>query len=93
MPRSPFYVVCPGQDLNLHALNEHQPLKLACLPIPPPGHGIYFLNQFGFSKVSQRYKKVIVFKLVIEKISGHFTITCHWPMPDYANAEETDWQR
>ena len=31
--------LCPGQDSNLHALNEHQPLKLACLPIPPPGRG------------------------------------------------------
>ena len=28
---------CPEQDSNLHALNEHYPLKVACLPIPPSG--------------------------------------------------------
>ena len=29
--------MCPGQDLNLHPHNGDQSLKLACLPIPPPG--------------------------------------------------------
>ncbi len=28
---------CPRQDSNLHSF-RHQHLKLACLPIPPPGH-------------------------------------------------------
>ena len=28
---------CPGQDLNLQGPKAHQPLKLARLPIPPPG--------------------------------------------------------
>ena len=28
---------CPGLDSNQHALYEHQPLKLACLPVSPPG--------------------------------------------------------
>ncbi len=31
------FLLCPGLDSNQHALNEHQPLKLACLPISPPG--------------------------------------------------------
>ena len=31
--------MCPGQESNLHVRNGHQPLKLACLPIPPPGRG------------------------------------------------------
>ena len=29
---------CPEQDSNLHALNGHKALNLACLPIPPSGH-------------------------------------------------------
>ena len=29
---------CPGQESNLHGQNGHYPLKVACLPIPPPGH-------------------------------------------------------
>ena len=37
--------LCPRQESNLHALNGHQPLKLACLPIPPPGpHGFGMLS-------------------------------------------------
>lgn len=28
---------CPGRDSNPHALPRH-PLKMVCLPIPPPGH-------------------------------------------------------
>ena len=35
--RVAFRRACPGEDSNLHALNGHQPLKLARLPIPPPG--------------------------------------------------------
>ena len=31
------YFQCPGQDSNLHELNVHYPLKVACLPISPPG--------------------------------------------------------
>ena len=31
---------CAREDLNLHALNGHQPLKLARLPIPPLAHNI-----------------------------------------------------
>ncbi len=27
---------CSGEDSNLHGIRSHQPLKLACLPIPPP---------------------------------------------------------
>ncbi len=30
-------LLCPGQDSNLHELNVHYPLKVACLPISPPG--------------------------------------------------------
>ena len=30
--------LCPEQDSNLHALNRHYPLKVACLPISPSGH-------------------------------------------------------
>ncbi len=30
-------VACPGEDSNLHVRVGHQPLKLARLPIPPPG--------------------------------------------------------
>ena len=26
---------CSEQDLNLHGQKGHQPLKLACLPVPP----------------------------------------------------------
>ena len=29
--------LCPEQDSNLHALNGHYPLKVACLPISPSG--------------------------------------------------------
>ncbi len=29
--------LCPEQDSNLHALNRHYPLKVACLPISPSG--------------------------------------------------------
>ena len=32
-----FYQMCPGRDLNPHAENRHHPLKVACLPISPPG--------------------------------------------------------
>ena len=28
---------CPEQDSNLHAVNRHYPLKVACLPISPSG--------------------------------------------------------
>jgi hypothetical protein len=28
---------CPGEDSNLHA-RRHYPLKIARLPVPPPGH-------------------------------------------------------
>ena len=34
-------LLCPGQDLNLHSLrNTH--LKRTRLPIPPPGHSLFF---------------------------------------------------
>ena len=32
-----FHYWCPGRDSNSHAVNRHYPLKVACLPIPPPG--------------------------------------------------------
>ena len=37
-----FLHLCPGKDLNLHAL-RHQFLRLMCLPISPPGH-IYIIS-------------------------------------------------
>ena len=41
-----YQLECPGRDLNPHAVNRHHPLKVACLPIPPPGQ---FL--FGAAKI------------------------------------------
>lgn len=34
------YMVCPGLDSNQHVL-RHTPLKRACLPISPPGQGVW----------------------------------------------------
>lgn len=34
---------CPGQESNLHRGNPYQPLKLARLPVPPPGRAIRFI--------------------------------------------------
>src|SRR5262252_850632 len=34
--RSSFWQTCPGADSNRDALRHH-PLKMACLPISPPG--------------------------------------------------------
>ena len=38
---------CAGQDLNLHALRR-QPLKLVCLPIPPPARKVHLAGGQGF---------------------------------------------
>ncbi len=43
--QSPPRFVCPGLDSNQHDVNRHYPLKVACLPISPPG-------QFGPDRVS-----------------------------------------
>src|SRR5690606_32072274 len=34
-----WFVWCPGRDSNPHSF-RHYPLKIACLPVPPPGQGI-----------------------------------------------------
>lgn|GEM_PF-3010825 len=34
---------CPGEDSNLHGL-LHQFLRLACIPISPPGHWLILQN-------------------------------------------------
>ena len=35
--RAPSFIPCPGTDSNRDA-SRHHPLKMACLPISPPGH-------------------------------------------------------
>ena len=40
---SGFYTWCPERDLNPHDL-RHYPLKIACLPIPPPGHFLFLFR-------------------------------------------------
>ena len=38
---------CPEQDSNLHAVNRHYPLKVACLPISPSGLDYVSMLQRG----------------------------------------------
>jgi hypothetical protein len=45
---STFLSLCPGEDLNLHAL-RHIHLKDACIPISSPGHEPSHTNRFLFS--------------------------------------------
>ena len=46
------WFLCPGADSNRDALRHH-PLKMACLPISPPGHDMVFslqLSAISFQK-------------------------------------------
>ena len=58
--------MCPEQDSNLHALNGHYPLKVACLPISPSGLiGMQIYNVFlkkklffrNFLKFTSKFSK------------------------------------
>ena len=48
------YFQCPGQDSNLHELNVHYPLKVACLPISPPGPYLR-ISDFGCANIGYKF--------------------------------------
>ena len=46
-------MVCPGRDSNSHALRRH-PLKMVCLPVPPPGRLRPGLSSKGPTRAQER---------------------------------------
>ena len=45
---------CDEGELNSYSL-RHTPLKRACLPIPPPSHIKYFIEEKRPSKMTSNY--------------------------------------
>ena len=56
--------------------NGHYPLKVACLPIPPPGHKPFFLDKKNRAKNGTRTRdpnlgKVVLYQLSYFRIFGY----------------------
>src|SRR5205823_9887968 len=61
---------CPGADSNRDAFRHH-PLKMACLPISPPGH----FSGCGSSESTQNSEEAC-------RASAAYPSDCRFPTPD-----------
>ncbi len=64
LPLRQLPIWCPGGDLNSHEL-PHYHLKVARLPIPPPGLIILIINYFDFLLVFLELLSFPQFELVL----------------------------